>query len=327
MRNLFLILMFFSLNVFAGGKFTNSDFKSLAEIQAVSPTATAKSLLNDNKVYISSLNKQLSSAIADGSIFGNATALNVNENFIANPYFETSVSATWTTSSTNVASGAYAFPTSANRYFSLITSTNAGGYFRSAVASAPSFAASGTLELAYNYRAVSGTWTAAIWYNGSAVATQTIVSGAVFSTADPLYYNLSDTTGAQVYVQFTAAASAAVLALDNVSFSRAMRGRMYAPTAQGVVGTPVTYWAYITSGNVVTELYGVDWINGNCSGSNQTTCNINSGYFSAPPFCLVNALGAGGRISGMNSLPTTSQFVTNTDPGTYDKFVSCSGLR
>ena len=66
MKFVFILLMLYTADSFSKGRLVNADFKSLAEIQAVS--GTALDLLNDTKVYVSSngINKQLSQAIVDG---------------------------------------------------------------------------------------------------------------------------------------------------------------------------------------------------------------------------------------------------------------------
>ena len=63
---LLLTLLLTSSLVFAAGKLQDADFKSEAEL--VGAGATAASLLNDTKIYVTSVAKTLDDAIADGDI-------------------------------------------------------------------------------------------------------------------------------------------------------------------------------------------------------------------------------------------------------------------
>lgn len=69
---IFLVAFLFSANAFAVGKIQDEGVKSLAEI--LSAGGTAAQLINDNKIYSAILGKQLSAAIADGSVCTNCTA-------------------------------------------------------------------------------------------------------------------------------------------------------------------------------------------------------------------------------------------------------------
>lgn len=70
----FLVLFLMMPMMAFAGRLQNSDFATLTELQ--SRGASATSLLNDTKIYITAngLNKQLSTAIADGTIGGSSQA-------------------------------------------------------------------------------------------------------------------------------------------------------------------------------------------------------------------------------------------------------------
>lgn len=70
----FLVLFLMMPMMAFAGRLQNSDFATLTELQ--SRGASATSLLNDTKIYITAngLNKQLSTAIADGTIGGSGQA-------------------------------------------------------------------------------------------------------------------------------------------------------------------------------------------------------------------------------------------------------------
>lgn len=73
------------------GRLQNQDFKSEAELIAAG--ASASSLLNDSKIYVTanSLNKTLDDAIIDGDIGGSGTG----KNYVENPSFKTGTTAGW----------------------------------------------------------------------------------------------------------------------------------------------------------------------------------------------------------------------------------------
>ena len=82
------------------------------------------------------------------------------------------------------------------------------------------------------------------------------------------------------------------------------------------MGNLRTESASVTSGGVVTESGGIDWINGNCSSTSPYTCNFNTSVFSTAPVCTFTNIADGGGY--LTTVPTTSGF-------TYRSILTTSG--
>jgi hypothetical protein len=112
------LLLFATLlsNVSFAGRLQDADFKTLTEVGG--PGNEAK-LLNDTKVYVTSLSKRLSNAIVDGDIGGGGAATGSNVNLLVsgdNRGFEAGA-VTW------VASGGAFATTGTNPFFGALSGT------------------------------------------------------------------------------------------------------------------------------------------------------------------------------------------------------------
>lgn len=89
------------------------------------------------------------------------------------------------------------------------------------------------------------------------------------------------------------------------------------------------FYAYVPTGGTVSK-ENVDWINGNCSGTNQKTCTFNTGLFSAAPSCLctVGESSGGTNSCRIDSISTTQILFTTTNDsvaeGDKNATISCS---
>lgn len=321
MKKILGLILLLTSTALAAGRIQNEDIKSSAEL--VSAGSDASHLPNDTKVYVTSLGKTLSAAIIDGTIAAATTPTGLIENLVLNPFFESSATTSWTTSGSAAVSGAYAFPSVGNKYFSQITASVSGGYFQSTSVSMPTFISSGAVVTSYDFRSVSGTWQADLFVNGSSVASQTITSGSVFRSAEPMLYAVSQTTGLATFMRFTAVASSAVLQLDNVSVSKAEKGKAIVPMPLGI---PVWKAAQVSAtGAVNFELGNDDWII-SCTNANPKVCDLRASVFASNPICIATNNGAGGRVATIIAAGTTVLSI-GTDPGTYDTNIICFGYR
>lgn len=260
------------------------------------------------------------------------------ENFVRNPLFESSPSDNWTTSGVSVVSGSYTYPSFQNISYSQITATASGGYFRSNSISLPTYAASGALVFNADVRAVSSAWIAQISISGTIVASQTIASGSVIRSMNPLYYTgVNNQNGPATYVEFVPSVSDAILQVDNVNYSVANRS------------------VKTSTGNFVERMervaYGGDTDTTACSASpctihrqsgavasvtrsaaGQYVVNFAAGTFSDKPSCYgSHSNNSNAMFHFLNSRTSTSyQFQSVTDAGgSTDSYgdVICVGPR
>jgi hypothetical protein len=85
--------------------------------------------------------------------------------------------------------------------------------------------------------------------------------------------------------------------------------------------------AFVTSGGVVSEAAGSDWISGNCTASNPYVCTFTSNYFSATPTCFANfAQKEAGTIGGAGVVQVTDQTSTSVTVRTFNTAFSTANF-
>lgn len=211
-----LVAMVFQTSIgFAAGKLQNQDFKSLAELTAAG--ATASSLLNDTKVYITAngVNDQLSNAITNGLLGGSGSGVGIE--LLPNPGFESGGATTnWSSSGGVVATNTSGVHLLVGKKSAQWTPSASGQTFTSSALAIAGLAGQNcSAQIYYTYAGTSGDYSLQAYDGTSVLAALSLPSQSVANPQSITFPCGSATTSTLQWRLISNVASPSAIYFDN----------------------------------------------------------------------------------------------------------------